>query len=114
MEKELVLHNINNLFTDFRLVQRRFNRFFSLKILCSIVLIALAHDIISIDQQIRFLDVNFNINLPILLVVGMWAIGILFICSLALRYYADKLSSEISLLYKSLNYEDHSRAVMYL
>jgi len=113
MSKELVLHNINNLLSNYRSVQRRLNRFVSLEILCSIVLIALASGIISVDKQIRFLGVNININSPVLLITGMWAICILFICIIALADCETSLSREIKRLYESLEYRDHSIAIGY-
>lgn len=113
MSKELLLHNINNLLSNYRSVQRRLNRFVSLEILCSIVLIALASGIISVGQQVRFLGVNININSSILLIAGMWVIGILVLCINALGVYATTLSKEIKRLYASQGYVDNSIMMEY-
>lgn len=85
VDRELVLHYIDKLYTIYGEMGREYNRIFFLLILASFIVFGLSLGIVSVDRSFAFGGLTVGVNSGLLLIGGSTLIGVLLIYMLSLN-----------------------------
>lgn len=115
MEEELILLELNLFHANLQTTERHSNHLLGLLILCSLTVIALSVDIITISQEFILFGITIKLKSWLLPIVGAWLIGLLYTCFVSLQYRAHYLKNYINSLYGKSKYKsDGIKYEMYL
>jgi hypothetical protein len=107
-DSSLQLHYIDKVHATLLETGNLINRVIFVQTLVSLVMVALAAEVIAVDKEFSLEGLKFYVSSPLILVSGSVFIGFLLMSQLGLVKHEEKLRDTILRLYKEIEYSDQS------